>query len=374
MNMQKNTAEEAFFKLIRLAIGSCKDGHVELEAEDWNRIYELAQKQALAAIVLDGVTCLPVSEKPPMDLVLKWIGLVQKIEMQNRRLNKLVVMVADKFRQEQMGCILLKGQGLASLYPKPLHRMPGDIDLWMTDDRRRLVKYVRQRCPGVEVVYHHIDFPVLKDVELELHFTPSWMNCWRRNRKLQRIFKEWLPMQLIHQIKLPEVVGTVAVPTLEMNRIYVLLHIYRHLFDEGIGLRQLLDYYFILVQPCTESERQTAVRQLKQLGMYRFARAVMYVEQEVFGLDEEHLLVQPSEFYGRRLLEEIMLAGNFGQYDLRIKRQKDETHWHKFNRKVTRNFHFLTDYPEEVIWSPLFKMWHYQWRKRNGYFAGETGK
>ena len=108
--------------------------------------------------------------------------------------------------------------------------------------------------------------------------------------------------------------------------------------------------------------------------MYRFARAVMYVEQEVFGLDEEHLLVQPSEFYGRRLLEEIMLAGNFGQYDLRIKRQKDETHWHKFNRKVTRNFHFLTDYPEEVIWSPLFKMWHYQWRKRNGYFAGETGK
>ena len=102
MNMQKNTAEEAFFKLIRLAIGSCKDGHVELEAEDWNRIYELAQKQALAAIVLDGVTCLPVSEKPPMDLVLKWIGLVQKIEMQNRRLNKLVVMVADKFRQEQM--------------------------------------------------------------------------------------------------------------------------------------------------------------------------------------------------------------------------------------------------------------------------------
>lgn len=181
-------------------------------------------------------------------------------------------------------------------------------------------------------------------------------------------------MQLIHQIKLPEVVGTVAVPTLEMNRIYVLLHIYRHLFDEGIGLRQLLDYYFILVQPCTENERQTAVRQLKQLGMYRFARAVMYVEQEVFGLDEEHLLVQPSEFYGRRLLEEIMLAGNFGQYDLRIKRQKDETHWHKFNRKVTRNFHFLTDYPEEVIWSPLFKMWHYQWRKRNGYFAGETGK
>ena len=129
--------------------------------------------------------------------------------------------------------------------------MPGDIDLWMTDDRRRLVKYVRQRCPVVEVVYHHIDFPVLKDVELELHFTPSWMNCWRRNRKLQRMFKEWLPMQLIHQIKLPEVVGTVAVPTLEMNRIYVLLHIYRHLFDEGIVLRQLLDYYFILLQPCT---------------------------------------------------------------------------------------------------------------------------
>ena len=374
MVTERITAEQAFLKLIRLAIGTCEDKSLVIDGDTWTEVFEISQKQALTAIVLDGVSCLPATDKPPVDLLLKWIGLVQKIEIKNRRLNRLVVMVSDKFHQEQMTGVLLKGQGLAALYDNPLHRMPGDIDMWMSGDRAVLVDYVRKRCPGVEVVYHHIDFPVLKDVELELHFTPSWMNCWRRNRKLQRMFKEWLPMQLIHQIKLPEVVGTVAVPTLEMNRIYVLLHIYRHLFDEGIGLRQLLDYYFILVQPCTENERQTAVRQLKQLGMYRFARAVMYVEQEVFGLDEEHLLVQPSEFYGRRLLEEIMLAGNFGQYDLRIKRQKDETHWHRFNRKVTRNFHFLTDYPEEVIWSPLFKMWHYQWRKRNGYFAGETGK
>lgn len=369
MEIEKNTVEKAFIKLIRLAIGSCKDGHVKLDANEWNGVYNMAQKHALTAIVLDGVTCLPVSEKPPMDLVLKWIGLVQKIEMQNRRLNRLVVLVVDKFRHEHMGCVLLKGQGLATLYPKPLHRMAGDIDLWMTDSRKSIVKYVRQRCPGVEVVYHHVDFPVLKEAELELHFTPSWMNSWPKNHILQQMFKEWEPQQLIHQVGLPDVVGTVAIPTNEMNRIYILLHIYRHLFDEGIGLRQLLDYYFVLIQPCDEEERQLAVRQLKQLGMYRFARAVMFVEQEVFGLQREHMLVEPSERYGRRLLREIMLAGNFGRYDLRIKHQKDETYWHRFNRKVMRNFHFIADYPEEVVWSPLFKIWHYQWRKRNGYFA-----
>lgn len=364
----KITAEQAFFKLIRLAIGTSEDKRLALDADTWAQVFDLSQKQALTAIVLDGVSSLPATDKPPVTLLLRWIGLVQKIEIKNKRLNKLVVMVSDKFHQEKMSGVLLKGQGLAALYANPLHRMPGDIDMWMAGDRASLVNYVRQRCPGVEVVYHHIDFPVLKETEIELHFTPSWMNNWFVNKKLQKLFAEWLPSQEAHKVALPGTEGMVAVPTPEMNRVYVLLHIYRHLFDEGIGLRQLLDYYHVLLQPCTAKEREDTCRILRQLKMKRFASAVMYVEREVFGLPETAMLVKPSPSYGRKLLSEVMRAGNFGKYDDRINRKENETPWQKFWRKVTRNFTFLMDYPSEVVWSPVFKIWHYFWRYRNGYF------
>lgn len=371
MVTERITAEQAFFKLIRLAIGTCEDKSLVIDGDTWVEVFEMSQKQALTAIVLDGVSCLPATDKPPVDLLLKWIGLVQKIEIKNRRLNRLVVMVSDKFHQEQMTGVLLKGQGLAALYDNPLHRMPGDIDMWMSGDRAVLVDYVRKRCPGVEVVYHHIDFPVLKETEIELHFTPSWMNDWFVNRRLQNLFSDWFPKQAAHRISLPDTEGTVAVPTPEMNRVYILLHIYRHLFDEGIGLRQLLDYYHVLLQPCTEKEREDTRRILRKLKMRRFAAAVMYVEQEVFGLSEKAMLVKPSSYYGRKLLSEVMRAGNFGKYDDRINRRINETSWQKFWRKVIRNFTFLTDYPNEVIWSPIFKIWHYFWRYRNGFFAEE---
>ena len=193
------------------------------------------------------------------------------------------------------------------------------------------------------------------------------MNNYFVNRKVQKLFRHWWRPSMEHLVDLPVTEGSVAVPTPEMNRVYVLLHIYRHLFDEGIGLRQLLDYFYVLRSPCTPDERARTVAILRRLGMLRFARAVMYVEQVVFGLENEHLLLPPSERYGRRLLSEVMRAGNFGQFDERIHRKRNERPIQKFWRKVSRNVTFLTDYPGEVLWSPLFKIWHYFWRMRKGY-------
>ena len=363
--------EEAFFKLMRLGMRACEDCDVALDKAGWEAVYELARRHAVAAVVLDGVERLTIMQKPPQDLVWAWIVQVQQVEEANRRLNRTVVMVCDKSRRESMGTVLLKGQGLSVFYPRPLHRQPGDIDLWMDAGRKEVVAYVRKYCPTAEVVYHHADFPVLKEAPMELHFTPSWLNDWWLNRRLQRCFAEWKTYSLLHKVQLPERVGEVAVPTLAMNRVYLLVHAYRHLFDEGIGLRQLMDYYFVLRQPCTAEERAEAVRTLERLRLKRFAGAVMYVLQAVFGLEDEHLLVSPSEKRGRRLLGEVMLAGNFGQHDERIRRPENETPLHRFCRKQARNAGFLADYPGEVVWGFFFKMWHYAWRSRHGYLPAK---
>ena len=154
------------------------------------------------------------------------------------------------------------------------------------------------------------------------------------------------------------------VPNLAFNRVYILVHIYRHLFAEGIGLRQLLDYYFVLCQGCTEAERAETMRVLRSLKMKRFAGAVMWVLKEVYGMDDRYMLTAPDEREGRFLLSEIMMAGNFGQYDERLQHDRGESALHWGLRKVKRNFRFVRCYPSEVLWSPVFKLWHFFWRKR----------
>ena len=156
--------------------------------------------------------------------------------------------------------------------------------------------------------------------------------------------------------------ATLPTPNNAFNRIYILVHIYRHLFAEGIGLKQLLDYYFVLQQGFTEVEREETLHTLRSLGMMRFTRAVMWVLQEVYGLPDRYLLTSPDEEEGRFLLSEIMLAGNFGQHDERLQRAEGEGTFRWGLRKVMRNFRFVRSYPSEVLWSPLFKVWHLFWR------------
>ena len=365
--VQYINAEDAFFKLIKLGIGASQDTAFYLDTDGWSKVFDLAKEQALIGVVIDGVAELSIEQKPPADILMPWIAMVSQIEERNKRMNQLTVMVSEKFENVGMGAIVLKGQVNATWYPNPLRRMPGDIDLWMCASRKNVVEYVRRFFPKMDAVYHHIDFPVMKDTGIELHFTPSWMNHWGTNRRLQRFFAQCKQDQWKNKVELPGKVGAVSALTKQVNLVYLLVHIYRHLFDEGVGLRQLMDYYFLLRQGVTEEERKEVVQMLEQLRMTRFASAVMYVIHEVFGMEEEYFLLPSSKEYGERLLQEVMLAGNFGQYDKRIHHDAHESLLQRFCRKVFRNGDFLSDYPSEVIWSPLFKVWHYIWRGYHGY-------
>ncbi|MBR4996584.1 MAG: nucleotidyltransferase family protein [Bacteroidaceae bacterium] len=255
------------------------------------------------------------------------------------------------------------------------YRTPGDIDIWLHGERSAILKYVRRCVPDCKPVYHHVDFPVVSDVSIEVHFTPTWMNSPLKNHRLQRFFsstvynqqttdnsQQFLPDGDTKHSTLNTKQATLPTPNNAFNRIYILVHIYRHLFAEGIGLKQLLDYYFVLQQGFTEVEREETLRTLRSLGMMRFTRAVMWVLQEVYGLPDRYLLTSPDAKEGRFLLDEIMLAGNFGKYDERMQRAEGEGTFRWGLRKVIRNFRFVRSYPSEVLWSPLFKVWHLFWR------------
>ena len=284
-----------------------------------------------------------------------------------------VLKVANRFLRDGFHSVILKGQGIAALYPDASYRTPGDIDIWLEGGIERVLAYLRAIAPKCKVVYHHADFLPIDGTEIEVHFTPSWMNSYFSNKTLQNFFRQFAKKIFYNDENIiTSETGTrcykgIPVPSLAFNRVFILVHIYRHLFGEGIGLRQLMDYYYVLNQGFTEEERRETLHVLASLKMLRFAGAVMYVLQKVFGMDDKYLLLPPDEKEGRFLLNEILLAGNFGHHDKRIKRVANEGALHVFLRRTIRNLRFIRSYPSEVLWAPLFKIWHYFMRmKWNG--------
>lgn len=375
--------QKIFFDFLRFCIGSAKEIPCSLKEVDWKELYAIAQKQALLGVLFYGIQRLPKELAPEQKLLMQWMVMAEQIRKQNIRLFQDSVKVCQNFENKGFANCILKGQGKALLYPDPYMRTPGDIDIYLSGGRRKIMKYVDQVCPNEVMRYHHVDFPVMKTA-IEVHFTPSYMFCPIHNRRMQKWFKKVMGEQCNHRVSLPDGYGEIHVPQVSFNVIYILSHLYRHIFTEGIGLRQLLDYYFVLLKWHTDLTNLTdsnkslpqmtlintdldALRhKLKYLGLWKFAGAVMYVLHEVFGLSEDRMIAPMDEREGRFLLDEIMRGGNFGQYDDRMGSKVGESKIHRYFRMNLRNLRFVKHYPTEALSEPLFRTWFALWKKIHG--------
>ena len=359
--------QKIFFDFLRFCIGSAKEIPDSLKETDWKELYRIDQKQALTGVLFHGIKQLPKELAPDAGLLMQWMGMAQKIRQQNIRLFLDSAKVCKKFKEEGFRNCILKGQGNALLYPDPYMRTSGDIDIYLNGGRNRVMQYINKVCPNQVMRYHHVDFPVM-NTAIEVHFTPSYMFYPVHNRRMQKWFKEVMDLQCSNVVTLPDGYGEITMPTTSFNVIYILSHLYRHVFTEGIGLRQLIDYYFVLVK--SEERRVknlTALQhELKYLGLWKFAQAVMYVLHETLRLPEEKMIAPIDVNEGRFLLAEIMQGGNFGQYDTRLGSKENEGKLHRYFRMNLRNLRFVKHYPTEALSEPLFRTWFALWKKIHG--------
>ena len=237
---------QIFFDFLRFCIDSAKEIPDSLKETDWKEIYAIAQKQCLVGVLFDGIGKLP-AEYVGMkkELLLQWMAESQMLEKTNVRLNDAAIRVSEWFRKKGFRTCILKGQGNALMYPNPNSRTPGDIDIWVEGGDKRVISFVRSISPHEKACYHHIEFPSYKGVEVEVHYRPSFLLCFWHNRKLQKYYERVKEEQFSHRVMLGEQ-GEIAIPMVEFNLIFQLTHIFSHLMNEGIGLRQLVDYYYVL--------------------------------------------------------------------------------------------------------------------------------
>lgn len=348
-------------QLIAVALGRADSMNVRLTDREWAELNDFCYQQAILGVAYSAVEKLPKEQRPDTDCLLSWHVDSCLIQRQNSRANSNCVVLTEHFRQAGYRSCVLKGQGNALMYPDPLYRQCGDIDIWLDGERKDILRYVLDRYPHEHFAYHHVAYPLFKDADVEVHYMPMYMANPRSHKRLQRFFQEHKEACFANKVQLPETSGEIAVPTPLFNAVYQMTHIFIHFLIEGVGLRHFMDYYYVL-QRLTEEERRTAARELEGMNLYKFARAVMYIEKTVFGLEDDYLLCHPDEKGGKRLQDEVVQAGNFGQFETRFWKKGGgfvDKNW----QKLRRNSRFMIDYPGEIACEPLFRLYHAVWRK-----------
>ena len=417
------------FAFLKYCLGNEVDMSGVVAKMDWRQLYAFSAKQALLGFCFEGVERLgreypdELKSNPiGQDLLMAWMGKATQIRRQNMKVNAVAGRLYRQLRSDGMRCCILKGQGNALMYPNPYCRTSGDIDVWVNASRGRITEYAKSHFGiGDDIRYHHIETTV-EGVPVELHFVPCTMNNPIYNRRLQRWFVKNGDLQCGNLVDLPDGAGQVAVPTAAYNVVYQLSHLYHHFFDEGIGLRQIIDYYFVLTN--TEITEHTESRlsgdkdvqsaelkrnlngtsasdssfsntnntnntnegdgqsarfflntnnacstdmdalrhELKHLGLWKFAGAVMWVLHETLGLAEPLMIAPMDERRGRLLLAEILDGGNFGKHAAKYGHFTRQGMARKYFLKIWRNMHFVGCYPAEALSEPVFRTWHFFWR------------
>ena len=469
----------AFFAFLKYCLGYKENMSRVIAGMNWHELYSFASKQALLGLCFDGIERLGKEYPEELrlnpigrELLMTWMGKAQQIHRQNMKVNAVASKLFSMLREDGMRCCVLKGQGNALMYPNPYSRTPGDVDVWIDASRERILEYAQKKFElGDDIRLQHLETS-LDGVPVELHFFPCSMNNPIYHARLQKWFRRNADLQCSHIVGVPDGAGDIAIPTTAFNVIYQLTHLYHHFFDEGIGMRQIIDYFLVVndfsknvflnndlsnhpvnfsnhpvplskegstfslspsssgsgdvtapsrcseplrskdggpskVSPdCAGWDRLDAIgaskpspncagwdrlaiegdnsagstivvtssastaldvvqKELKYLGLWKFAGAVMYVLHEALGLSDGKMIAPMDEKRGKLLLEEILNGGNFGRHFTKYGHFTQQGMAKKYFLKIWRNMHFVRYYPAEAFSEPIFRTWHFFWRLKH---------
>lgn len=349
-------------------------------AREWSELFDIARRQAVTGVLFEAVSRLPKEQWAPKDIVLKWTVTTEQIRKQNEKTTAVCGKLTERLNKDGFDVCILKGQANHVYYDRFRKgsgnlRTCGDVDAWIKPQEkmrhpvRYIIEYFERKQLIQSLCHLHAEITPSGNVPIEIHFRPSFLNAPWRDRRFQRLFAgDCLETGTVDDTNITKL-------RVDYDLIFQMNHIYRHLIDEGVGLRQVLDYYMLLKAYNEEKitseslmSREYIRQHIYSCGMRRFSAALMYVLQVVFGMDESEMLCCPSENDGQFLLDEIVAAGNFGHYDTRmasivVRKGKLSYQLQKARRRFMRNIRFLTYYPEEVICEPFARIAHFLWRK-----------
>lgn len=338
---------EKLFSLLRFSLGITQNFEQKLTAEEWTEMFKSAHRQALVGVLFCGVKHLKGDYAPPLPLMLQWTAEAEKISGMNKAFNQKAKALTEFFTAENRKCCILKGQANARLYPEPLSRQPGDIDIFVSGGKDSVLQLLETKklLKKEELeAYHHVHMSDDSDgITVEVHFRPSsGVHSPFGNKALQ----QFLNNRVDNLALTPE---GFQIPDMPFALAMQMAHIKIHLMSEGVGMRQVTDYYYLL-KNSTKEDRGTVSPLLNKFSLKAFASGLMWLLNHIFGLDKELMLIKPNARRGRKILEEISNHGNFGWYhdyyrDGLLKRML---------KQRIRMLKMFFVFPKDVFWGRIY--------------------
>jgi len=341
---------QPFFDFIRFSIGSQKDVPQSAGGIDWGEFFEFCNRQSIQGIVFRGIE--QANPSIPQVILFNWIGSVEHIKALNRLTNKRTKQISQFWtRQGHRNCIL-KGQANALMYPHPELRTPGDIDIWVEGADVEITRTVLKEVPNAHYSFHHVKMPVFDDVSVEVHYRPAYMSIWWKDKKLQELTISVADRQFENT----KGVGDAEFKCLtdDFNALFLIIHMFGHCFSSHNNFKQLIDYYYLLKRGLSIEQKDWVKRQFEMLGVEKYAAGIMWIEQEILGLEKNYLIVEPNKNIGKLLLGYVV------NYGARPKRSKISLLLHR----ITDNLPLVRYFPSTVMIGPIYLIWH-QWWKLN---------
>ena len=306
--------QKAFLALLQGGLWS--DGNMEIridEAADWQEVYRLATEQSVLGLVLSGLEHSDV--KPPKELLLQWIGEVQQIEQRNKAMNGFIAHLIDKLRKEDVYSLLVKGQGVAQCYEKPLWRYAGDIDLLLSDEnytkaKSALIPIASEVANEDKATMHQA--LVINGFDVELHGKMPFSLSKRVDGLIDLVLED---LFFRGNVRSWDCNGTqVLLPSTDNDVILIFTHFLHHFFIEGVGLRQICDWCRLLYTYKDTLDYGLLESRVRKMGLMSEWKAFAALAVDTLGMPQDTMPFYDRGFAlkGEMVLKRVFKVGNFG--------------------------------------------------------------
>ncbi len=313
--VKKNINQKAFFALLSAGLWEKEIGLSHYGDIDYAEIYRLAEEQSVIGLVTAGLEQVK-DVKIPQEVLLQFIGSTLQIEQRNKTMNEYVAKLIERLRNDGVYALLVKGQGIAQCYEKPLWRSSGDVDLLLSENDYEKAKDILlpqslSREPEY-ATFKHLSMTMPGGFEVELHGTLRSRLSARVDSVIDEVQRDVFFSGSVRSWMNNGV--QVFLPGSNNDAIFVFTHILHHFYIEGIGLRQICDWCRLLWTYREKLDIKRLEAYIKKAGLMTEWKAFVALAVNYLRMPEEAMPFYDSSYKrkGEKIVKFVMETGNFG--------------------------------------------------------------
>ena len=317
----------AFFALVRAGLWEKEVTLFHYGEAEYSEVLRLSEEQSVVGLVAAGLEYV-TDIKVPKDIALQFAGLTLQFEQQNKAMNSFIAKLVENLHKEDIYTLLLKGQGIAQCYERPLWRSCGDVDLFLSDDNYSKTKNFLlplATCVEPEGEYaKHIGMTIDSWL-VELHGRLFCGLSSRIEKELDGVYQDTFYGGSVRSWNNNHI--QVFLLSTENDAFYVFTHILQHFYKGGIGLRQICDWCRLLWTYRKSLNRKLLESRIKRAGLMTEWKAFAAFVVEYLGMPSEVIPFYSADERWKhkadRICSFIMEVGNFGH-------NRDSSYYNKY--------------------------------------------